>query len=427
MISPTPIHLEYRRPADLQPYERELRKRNQAARNRMRASLREFGFRIPALVSGNTIIDGQLRIEAAIEEGYTEIPVIPCDDWNPTQIRAFRLMANRSANWAEFDLQLVALEIQELKALDFNLDLTGFTEVEINRFLAPAESAESIPEPTHEAVTQPGDVWLLGSHRVLCGDATSDETVSRLLQSATPVLMVTDPPYGVEYDPSWRERAGLGRQRQTGTVPNDDRADWSSAYRLFRGDIAYVWHAGVHAAEVAAGLEAAGLRIRAQIIWAKQHFALGRGDYHWQHEPCWYCVREGKGSNWCADRKQSTLWEVPNLNPFGGAGDESATGHGTQKPIELMRRPLLHNTQSGDSVYDPFLGSGTTLIAAELTQRICYGLEIDPGYVDIVVTRWQRLTGNRATLQSDGRPFEEVSAERVSVPAVEASDAASKT
>lgn len=412
MMNPTPIRLEYRRAADLVAYERALRKRD-PAKNRMRASIRVFGLRVPPLVHGNTVIDGQLRIEAAIEEGYTEIPVIPCDDWNAAQIKAFRLLANRSASWAEFDLKLVALEIQELKALDFDLDLTGFSAVEINRFLGPAESAESIPEPPKEAVTRTGDLWLLeNSHRVLCGDATSAEDVSRLLDSTTPVAMVTDPPYGVEYDPTWRERAGLGPQRQTGTVLNDDRVDWSQAFLLFHGDIAYVWHAGVHAAEVAAGLEATGLRIRAQIIWAKQHFALGRGDYHWQHEPCWYCVREGKRSNWCGDRRQSTLWEVPNLNPFGGASDESATGHGTQKPIELMRRPLLNNTRCGDSVYDPFLGSGTTLIAAELTNRVCYGLEIDPRYVDVVVTRWQKLTGKPATLQTDGRTFDQMAAER---------------
>jgi DNA modification methylase len=153
--------------------------------------------------------------------------------------------------------------------------------------------------------------------------------------------------------------------------------DWSAAYRLFPGDAAYVWHAGVHAAAVASTLGSAGFRIRAQIVWAKQHFALGRGDYHWQHEPCWYAVREGKPSRWNGDRTQSTLWNVANLNPFGGSS-EAATGHGTQKPIELMRRPILNKSLCGDIVYDPFLGSGTTLVAAHLTERSCYGLDIDP-------------------------------------------------
>jgi DNA modification methylase len=265
-----------------------------------------------------------------------------------------------------------------------------------------------------DADTRAGDLWVMGSHRVLCGDATSSEAVARLLNGAAAALMVTDPPYGVEYDPAWRERAGLGRQRQSGAVANDDRIDWTAAYRLFEGNAAYVWHAGVHASEVAAGLEAAGFRIRAQIIWAKQHFALGRGDYHWQHEPCWYAVREGRPSGWSGDRTQSTLWEVPNLNPFGGSS-EGATGHGTQKPVELMRRSILNNSLRGDIVYDPFLGSGTTLMAAQSTGRTCYGLDIDPLYVDVIVRRWQQVTLQKAVLESDDRSFDEISADRAAV------------
>src|SRR5262245_35544674 len=183
--------------------------------------------------------------------------------------------------------------------------------------------------------------------------------------------MVTDPPYGVEYDPMWREEAGLGPQRQTGPVSNDDRVDWTPAYQLFPGHVAYVWHAGVHAVEVAAGLSRAEFEVRSQIIWAKQHFAMSRGHYHWQHEPCWYAVRNGRPSRWRGDRKQSTIWNVPNLNPMGGDRAEPKTGHGTQKPVELMRRPILNHTERGEVVYDPFLGSGTTLIAAEQTGRVC--------------------------------------------------------
>ena len=154
--------------------------------------------------------------------------------------------------------------------------------------------------------------------------------------------MVTDPPYGVDYDPLWREEAGLGKQRQTGTVANDNRVDWAEAYNLFPGDVAYVWHAGVHAAEVARSLTTADFEIRSQIIWAKQHFAMSRGHYHWQHEPCWYAVRTGRSGNWAGSRKETTLWEIANLNPFGGDENEgdAATGHSTQKPTELMRRPI---------------------------------------------------------------------------------------
>ena len=225
------------------------------------------------------------------------------------------------------------------------------------------------------------------------------------------MLMVTDPPWGSEYDPGWREESGLGRLRQTGTVPNDHRADWTEAWALFPGNVAYVWHGGLHAAEVGAGLMSVGLCIRAQIIWVKQHFAISRGDLHWRHEPAYYCVREGKSSNWCGDRTQSTVWEVPNLNPFGGS-EETATGHGTQKPLELMRRPILNNSARGDIVYDPFLGSGSTLHAAEVTERICYGLEIDSGYVDVIIKRWQNLTSKQALLEASGRTFDQVAAER---------------
>jgi DNA modification methylase len=310
----------------------------------------------------------------------------------------------------------------ELRDLNFDLSLTGFEEFEINRLFSPSVAGETLSEPATNVVSQPGDLWISDGHRVLCSDSTAPESVSHLLGQVIPNLMVTDPPYGTLTDPMWRERAGLGEQRQTGLVTNDDHVDWTAAYKLFPGDVAYVWHAGVHAAEVAIGLNAAGFNIRSQIIWAKQHFALSRGDFHWQHEPCWYAVREWKCSHWTGDRRQSTLWEVANLNPFGG-GDEEATGHGTQKPVELMRRSIVNNSKVGEVVYDPFLGSGTTLIAAEMTGRLCYGLEIDPLYVDMIVRRWQALTGKQAVLEGDGRTFDELSHEPT-LQAEEVSDAA---
>ena len=400
------------------PYFRNPRKNDHAV-ERMAASINQFGFKIPILArSGGEVVDGHLRLKAAEKLGIQEVPVILCDEWSEAQVKAFRLLVNRSVTWAEWDEELLALEIGELKVLDFDLSLTGFEPVEIDEFLFGEEKddgrEQDVPMRPEQAITQLGDLWICGEHRVLCGDATSAEVVGRLLGSTKPAVMVTDPPYGVDYDPNWREQAGLGRQRQTGTVANDQQVDWSAAYGLFPGDVAYVWHAGVHAAEVAANLESAKFRIRAQIIWAKQHFALSRGNYHWQHEPCWYAVKEGQSSNWCGDRTQSTLWQIPNLNPFGGS-EEEATGHGTQKPLELMRRPILNNSVRRDIIYDPFLGSGTTLIAAHSTERICFGLDIDPVYVDVAVQRWQKLTGQVAVLAVDGRTFDQIAAERAVV------------
>jgi DNA modification methylase len=236
---------------------------------------------------------------------------------------------------------------------------------------------------------------------VLCGDATDAAAVSRLLAGVAPQLMATDPPYGVEYDPAWRNRSGASRTQRTGKVLNDDRADWREAWALFPGRVAYVWHGALHAGTVAESLVAAGFEIRSQIVWAKDRLVLSRGDYHWQHEPCWYAVRKKGRSGWSGDRKQTTLWQIANRD------QDSATPHGTQKPVECLRRPMLNNAAPGQPVYDPFLGSGTSVIAAETSGRICYGLELDPAYVDVVVTRWQAFTGDEARLAGEDLTFDE--------------------
>src|ERR1017187_7237240 len=266
-----------------------------------------------------------------------------------------------------------------------------------------------------------------GQHRVLCAASTSGEAVARLLSPASgipqPFLMVTDPPYSVSLDPSWRQDAGLQNStRQSGTVTNDDRADWTPAWKLFPGDVVYVWHAGIHAAVVATSLSLADFAIRAQIIWKKQHFVISRGAYHWGHEPCWYAVRESKSAHWHGDRTQSTVWEVDNLVSTNRKDDSeepenAITGHGTQKPVELFRRPICNHTVRGDVIYDPFLGSGTAVAAAELTERVSYGLELDPKYCDVIVQRWQTLAGKKATLDGDGRTFEEIAEARRKEPA----------
>jgi DNA modification methylase len=231
---------------------------------------------------------------------------------------------------------------------------------------------------------------------------------------------VTDAPYGIGLEPEWRVEAGLqDRSVQSGKVRNDDRVDWSAAYALFPGNVLYAWHAGIYAAEVATSLLACDFQIRGQIIWKKQRFVISRGAYHWGHEPCWYAVRKGQTAHWKGDRTQSTVWEVDNLNTANKAIDpeNERTGHGTQKPVELMRRPIVNHTKRGDVVYDPFLGSGTTMMAAELTDRVCYGIDIDPRYVDLAVLRWQQYTGKDATLEGDGRTFDQIRTARAGVAA----------
>lgn len=240
---------------------------------------------------------------------------------------------------------------------------------------------------------QVGDVWLLGKHRLVCGDATNPAHVAAAFGGSRPNLMATDPPYGVNYEPTWRAKAWKGA-RAIGAVLNDDRADWEAAWALFPGDVAYVWHGALNGSVVEAGLKRAGFKIRAQIIWDKGRLIISRGHYHWRHEPCWYAVRKGRTASWAGDRRQVTVWHIVHRR--------SATGHGTQKPIEAMRRPILNHTRPGDHVYDPFVGSGTTILACEETARICHAIELNPAYVEMAIARWEAASGLRAVIERHG-------------------------
>ena len=367
---------------------------------------------MPVLVDEQgELISGHARLRAATILELKSIPVIVATGWSEDEKRAYRVADNQLAARANWDSDLLRDELQALEFADFDLSLIGFDQLET--ILAGAEASgltdpDSLPEVPDQPVTRPGDKWLLGKHRVGCGNSTSEADVAPVLAGSQPHLMITDPPYGVEYDPSWRARRNQsGGKLARGKVLNDDRADWRDAYVLFPGDVAYVWHGAMHGDVVAAGLAACGLQLRAQIVWAKQHFILSRGHYHWKHECCWYAVREGKTSHWQGDRTQTTVWEIANNNPFGNRQREQSWGHGTQKPVECMRRPIAHNSRPGQAIYDPFLGSGTSLIAAEMTDRVCYGVELNPAYVDVVVRRWQGFTGRAAIHQASGQSFDE--------------------
>lgn len=285
----------------------------------------------------------------------------------------------------------------------------GFGDDELAELMAEHTEGmtdpDDAPEPPVNPVTHLGDVWVLGKHRIICGDSTKADDVAKLLGDVEPHLMVTDPPYGVEYEAEWRGARGLQKSGAYGKVKNDDRADWREAWALFPGDVAYVWHADLRANSVMDSLEAAGFKVRAQIIWDKKRLVIGRGDYHFQHEPCWYAVKTGKTGHWAGDRKQTTVWAIDK--PM-----KSETGHSTQKPVECMQRPIENNSSPGQAIYEPFSGSGTTIIAAEMTGRHCYAIELNPAYVDVAVQRWQAFTGKEATLEGDGRTFKAMLDER---------------
>jgi DNA modification methylase len=369
---------------------------------------------MPVLADENAIpIAGEARIAAAVKLGLRSILVIVARGWSDEEKRAYRLADNQLAARASWDFERLCNELRDLDFAGFDLDLIGFEPDKLETIMAglgPSGLTDpnSVPDLPEQPVTRRGDLWWLGEHRVGCGDSTSAVDVAPVLAGCEPHLMVTDPPYGVDYDPSWRARRGCGvSKRAQGKVLNDDRADWREAYALFPGDVAYVWHGALHGDVVAAGLAASGLQRRTQIIWVKQHFTLGRGDYHWQHETCWYSVRDGKPSHWQGDRTQTTVWEIANNNPFGNPQREQSWGHGTQKPVECMRRPIVNNSRPGQAIYDPFLGSGTSLIAAEMTGRLCYGVELNPAYADVMVRRWQLFTGRAAIHHASGQSFDE--------------------
>ncbi len=392
------------------PSPRNARTHSDAQVAEIAGSIRAFGFANPILVSEQgDVIAGHGRLAAARQLGLQEVPVIPLRGLSEVQRRQLILADNRIALNAGWDIDMLKLELADLSALGADLSVLGFTEQELAAALAPGVALgltdeNQVPAIAEQAVSRSGDIWCMDGHRLACGDCTDDALVAALLCGQQPQLMVTDPPYGVHYDPAWRHRLGINKSSKNRQIANDGRADWAAAWSLFPGQIAYVWHGALHAGTVAESLVQTGFTIRAQIIWAKERLVMGRGDYHWQHEPAWYAVRS-KG-HWTGDRKQTTLWTIPT------GGQDTETEHATQKPVECMRRPMLNNSDPGEAVYEPFLGSGTTLIAAQTVGRVCLAIELEPLFVDVAVRRWEAFTGKRAVLDGGGLSFEDIAADR---------------
>jgi DNA modification methylase len=393
--------------ASLVPYAKNAKKHDAAQVAAIAGSIREFGFNNPVLIDGdNGIIAGHGRVLAAHQLGLDRVPCLRLTHLTDTQKRAYILADNRLAELGGgWDAEMLAAELEALSADGITMEEIGFDAdalEELGAGLGDEGNPEADAEPQIDKAeelrakwgVEPGQLWGLGDHRLLCGDSTKKEDVEKALGGASPLLMVTDPPYGVSYDASWRLEAGVNKPWQTraeGKVENDDRADWKETWELFQGSVAYVWHGGLHAAQVAKNLEEAGFQIRSQIVWSKPSLVMGRGHYHWQHEPCWYAVRSGRTAEWGGDRKQSTIWNIANMHRTQGSVDDGKTFHSTQKPVECMARPIRNH--DSEFVYEPFSGSGTTIIACEQLGRKCRAIEISPAYVAVALQRWADATG----------------------------------
>ena len=406
--------------SQLIPYARNPRKNDHAV-EQMASAIREFGFRIPLIVkSTGEICDGHLRYKAALHLGLEKVPVILADDLTETQLKAFRILVNRSATWADWDEDLLRLELEELKLDDFDLALTGFDDDELLEIMAGEETTtegntdeDAAPEVPVTPVSKPGDVWLMGQHRLLCGDSTDAASYDTLLGTERVAMIFQDPPYNVDY-------ANTAKDKLRGTnrpILNDNLGDGFQDFLLaaFKPALArcngavYVAMSSSELDTLQAAFRAAGGKWSTFIIWAKNTFTLGRSDYQRQYEPILYGWPEGATRHWCGDRDQGDVWHFnkPRVNDL----------HPTMKPVELVERAIRNSSRPGDVVLDPFGGSGTTLIAAEKSGHQARLIELDPKYVDVIVRRWQEYAGAQAVRESDGVRFDDL------VSAADAADA----
>jgi len=409
-----------------------VRKHSRRNLDAIKASLRKFGQQKPIVVDAKGIVlAGNGTLTAAQELGWTEIQIVRTE-LAGVEATMFAIADNRTAELAEWEDTLAEV-LQKLQADGHDLAELGYEPEDLHQLIKnlPENSdadAESQIDKSEELRAkwgvQSGQLWQLGQHRILCGDSTKADDVERALDGAKPMLMVTDPPYGVNYDASWRAESingGKTGEMATGKVMNDDIADWTATWELFfqhGGVVCYIWHADKHSSTVADSVFASGFELRNLIVWAKDRLAISRGNYHHQHEPCWYAVKKGESAKFTEDRTQSTLWKnIQDVTRpdelifvakdearkiYAISGDRSTlwqipkptkseTGHSTQKPVECMARPIRNH--DSEFVYEPFSGSGTTIIACEQLGRKCRAIEISPAYVAVAIQRWADATG----------------------------------
>ena len=367
-------------------------------------SISRFGCVEPIIVNTrggkNTIIGGHQRLKALEQLGVKDClcVTVSCSKGDE---KLLNLALNNPLIQGEFIAELDGYIDQLRAALPRDPGFLDLRIAELQKEIAELAGKtgnvpdDEIPAKPKKAKTKMGDLFILGEHRLLCGDSTEKSAVSKLLNGSVPILMVTDPPYGVKYDPEWRNKAAaLGildyAPTRTKTFAGDTRIDWGDAFELFPGNVLYVWVlAGAYLLISGSVLQRCGFEIRAEIIWRKPHFPISRGHYTYQHESCWYAVRKGHNAKWCGPASSSTVWEVSlDANVSGG--------HATQKPVALSLISIQNHGKKGDGVYEPFAGTGSTLIAAEKLSRRCYAMEIEPAYCDVIIERWENFSGKKA-------------------------------
>jgi DNA modification methylase len=417
-FQPMAKHIEHWPLDRLIPYARNARTHSENQIAQIAASIREFGFTNPILVdTGDGIIAGHGRLLAARKLNLEKVPVIVLDHLTEAQKRAYIIADNKLAENASWDEEALQVELAELQQEGFNLDLIGFDDEELARLLAAQEASEgltdedAVPEITDTPVTVPRDLWILGNHRVLCGDATSANDIAKVMAGDTADLVFTDPPYNVDYQGYTEEHLTIQNDKMT---PEQFQLFLELTFRSYRaatkkGASLYVCHSSSMQREFQDAMESAGFEVRCQIIWAKNTFAWGFGRYKFQHEPIFYSHVAGEKDAWYGDKSQSTLWEEkkPAANRL----------HPTMKPVELVERALVNSSKAGDIVVDLFGGSGSTLIGCERTARKARLVELDPKYAECIVRRWQEYSGKQATLDGDGRTYAEIAAARAEVAA----------
>ena len=398
--------------AKLLPYARNARTHSEDQVAQIAASIVEFGFTNPILAgSDGIIVAGHGRLAAAQKLGLDIVPVVVLDHLTPTQRRALVIADNRIAENAGWDDAMLRIELEALQIEGFDLDITGFDADALAELMAGDEpdkegqtDEDAVPEVSETPISRPGDVWIMGPHRLLCGDATVAASYEALLGGDAVDMMFTDPPYNVNYANSAKDKM-RGKDR---AILNDNLGDGFYDFLLAaltqmvahcRGGI-YVAMSSSELDVLQAAFRAAGGKWSTFIIWAKNTFTLGRADYQRQYEPILYGWPEGGQRHWCGDRDQGDVWQIkkPQKNDL----------HPTMKPVELVERALRNSSRPGNVVLDPFGGSGTTLIAAEKSGRAARLIELDPKYVDVIVRRWEEFTGGQATREADGKIFDQV-------------------